>query len=89
MKKILFVLAVLSGLCWKAYSATTQAQNLGVVSISVKSLTAAQVITSTSTAAGELIFCSNCGGAGGAGTLCISTGTAANAFVLSTGTVCK
>lgn len=86
MKKLLIVAALLLPVAaWCA----TQAQNLGVVSISVRSMTAAQVAASTSTAKGELVFCSNCGSAGAAGTLCVSTATAVASFVLSTGTACK
>lgn len=87
MKKLLIASIVL----FAGYTswAVTQAQYLGVVSASLKNLTAAQVILSTSTAKGEIIFCSDCGASGGAGTLCVSTATAVNSFVLSTGTVCK
>jgi hypothetical protein len=89
MKKTLIIFLFLAfGLAWRSW-AVTQAQNLGIISASVKSLTAAQVLLSTSTAVGELIYCSNCAANGAVGTLCISTATAKNSFVLSTGTVCR
>lgn len=89
MKKIIAVSFVLvSFLAWKAMCAT-QPQSLGVISASVKSLTAAQIALSTSTAKGELVFCSDCITNGGAGTICVSTATIRASFVLSSGTVCK
>lgn len=55
--------------------------------------TVAQICASTATAVGQLVYCSNCAAAGGAGTVCISTSIAAPGagcdFVLSTGTQCK
>jgi hypothetical protein len=70
--------------------AATQPLSLGVVDASLRSLTQAQVLASTSTKAGQMIYCSNCSANGGAGTICISTGTTGfNPFVLSTGTVCR
>lgn len=53
------------------------------------SMTIAQSSSTVPTAKGQEIFCSNCAAAGGAGTLCVSTATAVNSYVLSTGTVCK
>lgn len=90
MKRVLITsLAMLLLAAWSAY-AVTQAQSLGNVDVSIRALTAAQVLISTSTKAGQLIYCSNCGASGGAGTICVSTGTSGyNPFVLSTGTVCK
>lgn len=88
MKKIIVLAFLLLGAS-RAFCATTQAQNLGVIDASLKSLTAAQILASTSTAKGEMIFCTDCGSNGGAGTLCISTATPRASFVLSTGTVCK
>lgn len=86
----LFLIALALTIPLAAWSVTTQAQKLGVISASIKSQTVAQITTSTSTAVGELVFCTNCGSAGGAGTICVSTGAAtAGAFVLSTGTTCK
>lgn len=58
------------------------------------SKTKAQIATSTPTVVGQVVYCSDCAAAGGAGTLCISTATTGGIgggsyFVLSTGTVCK
>jgi len=54
-------------------------------------LTATQVAASTPTYTGQVVVCSNCATNGGVGTICVSTeaANAQNAFVLSTGTVCK
>lgn len=87
MKKWIIGLLFLASTGW----AVTQAHNLGVVNIYVKSQTLAQIQASTPTAVGQVLFCSNCTANGGSGTLCISTATAnaQTSFVLSTGTVCK
>jgi hypothetical protein len=74
-----------------ALQATTyQPQNLGWVNIAISSGTQAQIDNSTATEVGRLKFCSNCGGGGGSGTICVSTQTTGfHGFVLSTGTLCK
>jgi hypothetical protein len=90
MKKILIPsILLIPFLVLKYVHAATQAQNLGVISASVKSMTAAQILISTSTARGELVYCTDCTANGGVGTICVSTGTLRSSFILSTGTVCK
>lgn len=52
--------------------------------------TLAQTTNTIAVQKGQCAFCTDCIAGGGAGTVCIATGTAnSNQFVLSTGTVCK
>lgn len=89
MKSFILIAGFLIGIAGAAYSAT-QAQSLGVVDVTLKSMTLAEIQTSTASAAGKPVYCSNCVGGGGQGTICISTGsTVAYQYVLSTGTACK
>ena len=89
MKKMLILFVLVLLFAWRAFC-VTQPQSLGIVDVSLRSLTAAQVLVATSTAVGQLVYCSNCTAAGAVGTICVSTATTGlNPFVLSTGTVCK
>lgn len=98
MKKILVAIGLFLALGSSGFCAS-QPQSLGVVTASTTtftggvalwSQTAAQIAALTSTTTGQMVYCSNCGSAGGNGTMCISTGTTAvYQFVLSTGTACK
>lgn len=95
-QRILFFILGLTLLAgwWRLCLAASgyQAQNLGYVNLNISSMTAAAIAATTPTAVGNLQWCYNCGANGsGVGTLCVSTETttAQNAFVLSTGTVCK
>lgn len=93
MKKTIIIstcLLVLMALCHFSANATYQPQNLGWATISIASGTVTEIMNSTAPTVGYLRYCTNCGAAGGAGTICISTGAvAAYQFVLSTGTQCK
>ena len=90
MKKWIIGFVIAASFGFKLWAATTQANNLGVVNLYLKSQTVSQIINSTSTVVGQILYCSNCTSNGGTGTICISTGTTLyNQFVLSTGTVCK
>jgi hypothetical protein len=72
------------------YSSTTQALALGTVDISVKSVSAASLLTSTSSAVGQIVFCYDCQAGGSTGTICISTqATTVGGFIMTTGTICK
>lgn len=91
MKKVMIgilgLLIFISGM--RAWCAS-QPQSLGNVAIQLPNLTAAQVSVATATYKGQPIYCTDCASNGGAGTICISTAaTAANQFILSSGTVCK
>lgn len=80
-----FILLV-SGRAFAIY----QPINLGVANIAIATGTITDIQTSTAAAVGQLKWCTNCTANGGAGTLCISTGTTSVfQFVLSTGTACK
>ena len=57
--------------------------------VPLQSYTAAQVRSLSAPAAGVAIYCSDCKAAGAKGTVCISTGTGAFAWSLSSGTVCN
>ena len=82
-----------------ALATTTQYHNVGAIAVSsatyagglgLWSQTVAQIKALTSTTTGQVLFCSDCGAAGGKGTICVSTGTVnPYAWVLSTGTVCQ
>lgn len=53
------------------------------------SATRSAIDNSTATYAGEMRLCTDCGAAGGRGTVCVSTqATGFHGFVLSTGTIC-
>lgn len=94
MKKILVGMALAGAFLWGAYiQAAYQPHSLGWVTLSIASGTVTEINTSTAPTVGYLRFCTNCGAAGGAGTICVSTTTNApgvgSDFVLSTGTICK
>lgn len=69
--------------------AAYQPQNLGWVNISISSGTTAEIRALVPATVGQMKFCTNCITNGAQGTVCVSTGTTLDAFVLSTGTVCK
>lgn len=72
-----------------AYS-VDQPHSLGAVSLGITNQTVSQIRTSSPTIKGELRFCTNCTANGALGTICVSTSVlTSDAFVLSTGTVCK
>ncbi len=91
MKKLLIVIVSLFLGFEAVYAATYQPRSLGWVTLSITSMTATAVAASTPPTVGYPVFCTNCAASGGSGTICVSTEstTAQNAFVLSTGTVCK
>lgn len=65
-------------------------RGLGWSTISISSGTILEIQNSTAPTVGYLRYCTNCFGAGNAGTICISTGsTNQDSFVLSTGTHCR
>lgn len=99
MKRIaVFILAAALGI-GIGYCATTQYNAIGNVQMSTSTVsgglglwsrTLAQLQSLTPTITGQVVYCSNCVSAGGAGTICVSTGSsAAYQWVLSTGTACK
>lgn len=57
--------------------------------VAMQSYTLAQIQALSVRSAGVEVYCSDCKGAGNKGTVCISTGTGAYAFSLSTGTQCS
>lgn len=90
MKKIFLVIAaiVIFSLCRRSQAAT-QPLSLGIVGVSVASMTALAISQSTAPAVGYIVYCGSCSSIQG-GTICISTGnTVANQFILSTGTHCQ
>ena len=64
---------------------------LSTTTMLMQQLTLTQVAASSPTIIGQAVWCTNCAAAGGKGTVCYSTATAtaANSFVLSTGTACQ
>jgi len=94
MKKILgFIFGVFAFLefCFFSFGATTyQPTNLGYVNLAISTMSLT-LVAQTTAPVGSLVYCTNCATNGGVGTICVSTEstTAQNAFVLSTGTVCK
>ncbi len=91
MKKLLIVIVSLFFGFEVLYAATYQPRSLGWVNLSIATMTLTAVAQSTPPTIGYPVFCYNCTASGGSGTICVSTesATAQNAFVLSTGTVCK
>jgi hypothetical protein len=90
-KDLLIVTAIIALLGAYVYAAAGyQPHSLGWVTLSLSSGTVTQINNSTAPTVGYMKWCYNCVANGGAGTICISTGsTNANQFVLSTGTACK
>lgn len=99
MKRIaVFILTSALGI-GVGYCATTQYNAIGSVQLSsatasggfgLWSRTVVQLQALTPSTTGQVVYCSNCTTAGGAGTICVSTGsTNVYQWVLSTGTACK
>lgn len=94
MKKLLIAvgLGLISGSLWAACMGPYCYDDSGAAinaNVAMQSYTVTQLSTLSFRSAGVEVFCSNCGGGGNAGTVCVSTGTGNYATVLSTGTVCK
>ncbi len=101
MKKMLFVLglsllaaSIVGAACYGPFCYDDTGASVNGLAMNgngngVPSLTIAQSSTTIPTAKGQMIYCSNCFGGGNAGTLCVSTATAVDSFVLSTGTHCR
>lgn len=70
--------------------AVFQPASLGYINFSYSTMNVTGVTNSTAPTVGYPLWCTDCLANGGAGTLCVSTGTTKfNQFILSTGTACK
>lgn len=71
MKKLLLAIGLIALVGVMGYC-VDQAHSLGTVTFNVKSQTLSQIVNSTATAVGQLVYCSNCTQS----YLCVATGTA-------------
>lgn len=77
-------------LCYDDTATYVNGNKIDALGYQLPSKTKTQIDTSTPTVVGQVVLCSDCAAAGGAGTVCLSTAiTGSHSFVLSTGTICK